>query len=105
MSKSLQAAHALAAENHDLEHFKNILRSYEQERIEAEAKEANKAKSAKKGKKSKNAVSEEEEADEDVDMVDAEEEEEKAPKSSRKRKAAADEETVSYNFTSQITTF
>ncbi|KFY53379.1 hypothetical protein V496_07641 [Pseudogymnoascus sp. VKM F-4515 (FW-2607)] len=94
LSKSLYAAYQLAAENHDLDHFKNVLRDFEETRRSDEkaAQEAIKAKaSAKKGKKSKDVVQDE---DEDVEMADAgadEVEKEDKPKASKKRKAVDDE--------------
>lgn len=99
MSKSLYAAYQLAAENHDLDHFKNVLRDFEETRRSDEkaAQEAIKAKaSAKRGKKSKDVVQDE---DEDVEMADAgadEVEKEDKPKASKKRKAVDDEISVSY---------
>ncbi|OBT59068.1 hypothetical protein VE04_00988 [Pseudogymnoascus sp. 24MN13] len=101
MSKSLYAAYQLASENHDLDHYKNVLREFEVSRRRDEkaaqdaidAKEAAKeAKaSAKKGKKAKEVVQDE---DEDVEMADAgadEAEKEDKPKASKKRKAVDDE--------------
>ncbi|ELR10489.1 hypothetical protein VC83_04786 [Pseudogymnoascus destructans] len=101
MSKSLYAAYQLAAENHDLDHYKNVLREFEvsRRRDEKAAKEAIDAKkaakeakaSAKKGKKTKEVVQDE---DEDVEMADAgadEAEKEDKPKASKKRKAVDDE--------------
>lgn len=106
MSKSLYAAYQLASENHDLDHYKNVLREFEVSRRRDEkaaqdaidAKEAAKeAKaSAKKGKKAKEVVQDE---DEDVEMADAgadEAEKEDKPKASKKRKAVDDETSVSY---------
>lgn len=95
MSIALYNAHQLAAENHDLEYFKNLLREYEEARLEEEAaKEAAKtakvAKTPKKGKKSQETVDEAD--DEDVDMGDAEEAEKK-PKATKKRKADDDTAT------------
>ncbi|KFY49092.1 hypothetical protein V495_00740 [Pseudogymnoascus sp. VKM F-4514 (FW-929)] len=98
LSKSLYAAYQLAAENHDLDYFKDVLREFEasNRRAEKEKEEAAKAKaSAKKSKKSKDVVQDE---DEDVDMADAgsdEVEKEEKPKPSKKRKAAADEDEIS----------
>jgi len=99
MSKSLQAAHILAAENHDLDYFKDVLREFEENRrAAAEAKEASKAKAtAKKTKKAKDVV-DEEEVEEDVEMADVDLEKEEKPKPSKKRKAVTedDETAVSY---------
>lgn len=108
LSKSLFAAYQLAAENHDLDHYKTILREFEEDRKQArEAKEASKAAkaSAKKNKKSKDTVQDE---DEDVEMADADEvEKEEKPKASKKRKAAADDDetSVSYMYHSQMGQF
>lgn len=95
MSIALYNAHQLAAENHDLEYFKNLLREFEEARLEEEAaKEAAKAakvaKTPKKGKKSQETVDEAD--DEDVEMGDAEEAEKK-PKATKKRKADDDTAT------------
>ena len=95
----MYAAYQLAAENQDLDHYKNVLRDFEATRRDekAAAQEAIKAKaSAKKGKKSKDLVQDE---DEDVEMADAgadEVEKEEKPKASKKRKAVDDEISVSY---------
>ena len=90
MSIPLYAAHQLAAENHDLDYFKNLLREFEEARIEEaaakEAAKAAKAKTPKKGKKSQETVDDAE--DEDVDMEA--EETEKKPKATKKRKAEDD---------------
>lgn len=100
MSKSLQAAHTLAAENRDLDYFKDVLREFEENRrAAAEAKEASKAKAtAKKGKKAKDVVVDEEEVEEDIEMADVDLEKEEKPKPSKKRKAVTedDETAVSY---------
>ncbi|KAB8237984.1 PWWP domain protein [Aspergillus alliaceus] len=89
-SKLLLAAYAVAADGHDLKHFKSLLadhqRAMEQEEEEREAQAAAKAaakaeKDAKKNKRKSMEVID----DEDVDMEDADEEAKK-PKSSKKRK-------------------
>ncbi|KFY08748.1 hypothetical protein V492_05952 [Pseudogymnoascus sp. VKM F-4246] len=96
LSKALFAAYQLAAENHDLDHFKNVLREFEasRRRDEKAAQDAVKAKaSAKKSKKSKDVVQDE---DEDVEMADAGADEvEDKPKASKKRKAVADDDEIS----------
>lgn len=89
--KALLNAYAVAAEGHDLEHFRTILADHQlavQQELEArEAKEAAKAdKQAKKNKRKSTDVVE----DEDVDMDDVGEEEVKKPKSSKKRKKSVD---------------
>jgi len=102
MRKDLHAAHLLAAEKHDLDYFKQILKNFmEQRAAELEAKEAAKAakKASKAKRQSKAAVDEQE--DGDVDMADApaepdsEEAEAEAtssekPKKGKKRKAEDD---------------
>ncbi|KAL4981614.1 hypothetical protein BDW68DRAFT_183331 [Aspergillus falconensis] len=86
-SKALVAAYNVAAENHDLAYFKNMLADHQaaiqQEEEEREAQEAAKAaaKAAKEAKKNKRKSME---IRDDVDMEDADEE--KQPKSSKKRK-------------------
>ncbi|KAE9381713.1 hypothetical protein N431DRAFT_425290 [Stipitochalara longipes BDJ] len=76
MRKDLAAAHQLAAEQHDLQYFKDILTSFMAAReAEREAKEAAKAEkkakkaAVKKEKKTPKVVEDGE--DEDVDMADA----------------------------------
>lgn len=76
MRKDLAAARQLAAEKHDLDYFKEILKNFmeakEAERAAKEAakaeKKAKKAAASKKEKKSTKAVTDE---DEDVEMADA----------------------------------
>lgn len=112
-NKSLTHAYQLAAEKHDLQHWKDVLIEFQLAReAEAEAKAAKAAeklaaKSAGKGKrKSKSAADADENANDDVEMADAppaddEEVAEKKPKSSKKRKATTDAEEsveVSLNF-------
>jgi hypothetical protein len=109
MRKDLAAAHLLAAEQHDLQYFKDILTSFMAQRdAEREAKEAAKAeKKAKKaaGKKEKKTpkIVEDGEA-EDVDMADAPGEvdlevlgmtEVEAPKSKKRKSTAEDVSNVS----------
>ena len=106
MTKALQKAYALAAENHDLAYYKDVLKQWQEEekniqeemrqqeaeqerlvaeRADKEAKETAEAggddgKDKKKKKPRKSKV-----ADEDVEMEDAE-----VPKSSKKRKKDAE---------------
>jgi siderophore synthetase component len=85
MRKTLQAAHHLAAEQHPLSYYKEVLQNYQEELIQQEKAKAAKA-ATPKGKKSK-AVSEE---DEDVEMEDAVAEGDETPikdKKAKKRKA------------------
>lgn len=90
MRKDLQAAHALAAEGHDLDYYKNVLREFEEQRLaKAEAKKSK----AKTPKKSSKATDE----DDDVEMADGEDEA-AAPvekKSKSKKRKAEDENSVS----------
>ncbi|KAL4739013.1 hypothetical protein BDV11DRAFT_127061 [Aspergillus similis] len=92
-SKSLVAAYNVAAENHDLAYFKNMLADHQaaiqQEEEEREAQEAAKA-AAKAAKESKKNKRKSMEIRDDVEMEDADEE--KQPKSSKKRKKDAEAE-------------
>ncbi|KAE8419786.1 hypothetical protein BDV36DRAFT_127625 [Aspergillus pseudocaelatus] len=96
-SKLLLAAYSVAADGHDLQHFKTLLadhqRAIEQEEEEREAEAAAKAaakaeKDAKKNKRKSMEIVD----DEDIDMEDADEEAKK-PKSSKKRKKDAEADT------------
>ncbi|KAI1281021.1 hypothetical protein F5Y07DRAFT_316283 [Xylaria sp. FL0933] len=86
MRKDLQAAHLLAAEAHDLDYYKNVLREFEEQRLaKAEAKKSK----AKTPKKSSKAADDEG----DVDMEDPEEEAaEPAEKKSKSKKRKAEDE-------------
>ncbi|KAI0535744.1 hypothetical protein GGR58DRAFT_425723 [Xylaria digitata] len=86
MRKDLQAAHLLAAEGHDLDYYKNVLREFEEQRLaKAEAKKSK----AKTPKKSSKAADD----DGDVDMEDAEDEAgESAEKKSKSKKRKAEDE-------------
>lgn len=89
MRKDLQAAHELAAENHDLDYYKDVLQQFQEELIEkqkaAEAKAAAAATPKASKKKSKATV------DEDVDMDDIDDE--PSAKKDKKRKNPEDAET------------
>lgn len=91
-SKQLLLAYAVAAEGHDLEHFKSLLSDHQQamqqEIEEQEAKAA--AKAEKEAKKNKRKSMEIADDAEDVEMEDADDA--KKPKSSKKRKKDAPEE-------------
>lgn len=94
MRKDLQQAHILAEEKKDLDYYKEVLREFEEQRLEALEAKAAKAKTKKeKAKKPESAPAED---DEDVEMPDAEEAAEeteaKKPKS-KKRKAEEGAET------------
>jgi dihydroorotase-like cyclic amidohydrolase len=89
-TKSLIQAYHVAAEGHDIEHFKTMLldhqKALQEDQEQREAREAAKAEKAERAgkKKRKSEVAEE---DEDIDMEDAEEEGKSEPKkSSKKRK-------------------
>lgn len=86
MRKDLQAAHALAAEGHDLDYYKNVLREFEEQRLaKAEAKKS-KAKTPKKSSKSTDE-------DDDIEMEDAEDEAvAPAEKKSKSKKRKAEDE-------------
>lgn len=108
MTKALKDAYKIASENHDLEHFKGILKTWQEEQaliekelreqeeeaaLEQERKAQAAAEAAKKGdtegkppKKSKARKSKG--GDDDVDMEDAD----APPKSSKKRKNESDAE-------------
>ncbi|PQE20904.1 pwwp domain-containing protein [Rutstroemia sp. NJR-2017a BBW] len=92
MRKDLYAAHKLAAEKHDLDHFKGVLTDFmEQKQAEEEAKEAasaaKKASKAKKEKASKPVSGGED--NEDTEMMDASaivDEADAPPKSNQKKR-------------------
>lgn len=97
--KQLIAAYKVAAENHDLQYFKDLLadhqRAIQQEAEDREAKEAAKAaaKAEKEQKKKKRKSAEVAEEPEDVEMAEAGEEEgKKATKATKKRKKDAESE-------------
>lgn len=86
-AKSLYQAYQVAAENHDVQHFKDMLINHQKAMQEdQERKEARQAaKVAREDKKAKRKSMEV--AD---DEMDVDEEGEEKPKSSKKRKKAAD---------------
>ncbi|RMD39380.1 hypothetical protein DV735_g5752, partial [Chaetothyriales sp. CBS 134920] len=84
-NKSLLEAYKIAAEDHDLQHFKNLLIDHakfleEEEAAKAE-KEAEKAQKGSKKKRKSEAKAQEDEVEADIDT---------APKSAKKRKKAAE---------------
>ena len=86
-SKGLLKAYKMAAEKHDIEYFKNLLKEHQAAiQADAEAKAAAKAKKAKgKGKNKASAD------DEDVEMEDAgDDEDEESKTKTKKRKKDAD---------------
>ncbi|KAL2134752.1 hypothetical protein VTI74DRAFT_10908 [Chaetomium olivicolor] len=90
MRKTLQEAHKLAAAQHPLSYYKEVLQNFQEELIEQSKAKAAKAAATPKGKKAK-AVSEE---DEDVDMEDVPEvDQTPANKKAKKRKAEDSAET------------
>ena len=105
--KQLIAAYKIAAENHDLQYFKNLLaehqRAVQQEAEEREAAAARKAAQkaekearAEKKKKRKSA------ADIDVEMAEAEEEDKKSKSKKRKKEVESDAEEEKVIHTSLI---
>ena len=94
-TKALIAAYKVASENHDLQHFKDVLAEHasamQAEDERKEAREAEKAAKAdrKRSKRETKAVARDEDKDEDVEMEDLEEVPEKK-KSSKKRKKEVD---------------
>jgi hypothetical protein len=85
--KGLIAAYKVAAEGHDLQHFKSLLADHQaalqQEIEEAEAEEN--AKAAAKAEKAKKTKRKSKGGETDVDMEDVDD---KKPKASKKRKTA-----------------
>ena len=78
--KSLQMAHQIASENHDLQHFKDLLKEFseakkaemEAKQADQEAKEAKEAKKATKAKRKSNVMAGEDDDTEMLDVDDAE---------------------------------
>lgn len=103
--KTLLAAYRVAAENHDLQYFKDLLaehqRAVQQEAEEREAKAAAKAaaKTQKEEKKKRRKSATAAEEAEDIEMDEADHEDHEKPKSAKKRKkeaeSDAEEEKVS----------
>lgn len=91
MRKDLKAAFELAIEQNSIEHYKEILQSFQDELIAQEEAKKEAAATPKKSKKGKAKASD----DEDVDMEDVDE----APKPKPKKRKAADEETSVSLFT------
>lgn len=94
--KTLLAAYRVAAENHDLQYFKDLLaehqRAVQQEAEEREAKAAAKAaaKAQKEEKKKRRKSATAAEEAEDIEMDEADQEDHEKPKSARKRKKDAE---------------
>lgn len=98
-TKPLQEAHRVAAEQHDLEHFHDLLRTHQAQidadnrrlaeaAVEAEEAKLAKASKPKKAKSQKTVV--EDEGDEDVEMTHADIEDAATSATSNKRKAEED---------------
>ncbi|KAI1863836.1 uncharacterized protein JN550_009334 [Neoarthrinium moseri] len=87
MRKDLAQAHVLAAEQNDIDHYKQVLRDFEEARVADQEAKAARAR-AKKEKHTKK--SEPKDEDEDVDMADVPEGDESDTKKSKKRKAEDD---------------
>lgn len=89
-TKALIAAYEVAAEGHDLQHFKSLLADHARALEEdEEAREAAAAEKAAKAESKKKRKSEVKAVDEDTEMADADAEA-PAKKSSKKRKKEAD---------------
>lgn len=86
MRKDLKLAFELAAEQNPLEHYKEILQSFQEELIAQEEAKKEAAATPKKSKKGKAKASD----DEDVDMDDVDE----APKPKTKKRKAAEEDAA-----------
>lgn len=86
MRKDLKAAFELAAEHNPVDHYKEILKKFQEEQIAQGAKSEQVAATPKRPKKAKTKAAE---ADDDVDIDDAD----AAPKSSKSKKRKAEEDT------------
>lgn len=93
MRKDLQEAHLLAEKNQSLEHYQQVLRDYEEARLEMEEAKAAKAKAKdKKGRKSE-PVAPVDDEEEDVEMADAEEGDDSEVKKQKSKKRKAEEDS------------
>jgi hypothetical protein len=94
MRKDLQAAHLLAAEGHDLDYYKNVLREFEEQRLAKLEAKKSKVKTPKKSSKTT-------EEDGDIDMDDVEDEagEPAEKKTKSKKRKAEDDTSVSFPYT------
>lgn len=90
MRKDLKAAFELAIEQHPVEYYKDILKSFQEELIAQEEARKEAAATPKKGKKSKAKAAD----DEDTEMADGDASVSASAKKSKKRKAE-DETSVS----------
>lgn len=85
MRRDLKAAFELAAEHHPVEHYKQILKSFQEEQIAQEEARKQAAATPKKSKKGKGKAADD---DEDADVEDAD----VAPKSAKSKKRKAEED-------------
>lgn len=85
MRKDLKAAFELAAEHHAVDHYKEILKSFQEEQVAQEEARKQAAATPKKSKKGKAKVADEDEAD-DVEDADV------ASKSAKSKKRKAEED-------------
>ncbi|XP_044714924.1 PWWP domain-containing protein [Hirsutella rhossiliensis] len=86
MRKDLKAAFELAAEHHAVDHYKQILKSFQEEQIAQEEARKQAAATPKKSKKGKGKATDDDEA---ADVEDAD----LAPKSAMSKKRKAEEDT------------
>ncbi|KAL1870430.1 hypothetical protein Daus18300_005116 [Diaporthe australafricana] len=94
MRKDLQLAHQIAAEEHDLDYYKDLLQQFQEELIEKQqAAEAKAAAAATPKKSKKQAKSSTDVEDVEMEDVDNEPSTAKAKKSDKKRKNTEDSET------------
>ncbi len=89
--KDLKSAFELAAEQHPIEYYKNLLKTFEEELLESQRQAEEAAAAAATPKKSKKAKAAE--ADDDVDMADTT----ASAKSKNKKRKAEEETSVRYN--------
>ncbi|KAI0022190.1 hypothetical protein F4780DRAFT_206470 [Xylariomycetidae sp. FL0641] len=96
MRKDLQNAHLLAAEHHDLEYYKNMLREFAEQKAEKEARAAERKNKKTPKKASKAAESAAADEDGDLEMPDADDDEAESSdkKKSKKRKAEEESNTL-----------
>lgn len=87
LKKALRAAYELAAENHPLSFYKEVLQNYQEDLIQQEKAKAAKAAATPKGKKTKAA----DEADEDIEMEDVADAEETPAKDKKAKKRKAED--------------
>ncbi|KJZ76612.1 hypothetical protein HIM_03948 [Hirsutella minnesotensis 3608] len=86
MRKDLKAAFELAAEHHPVEHYQDILKSFQEEQIAQEEARKQAAATPKKSKKGKSKAADDDDIM-DIDEIDT------APKSLKSKKRKAEDET------------